>query len=167
VESDIPKKPQKKLTAMEVQEKIRNWCAYQERSPLETKYKLREYGLTNTEIEQTLAHLIAENFINEERFASAFARGKFRIKKWGRQRIKAELRMRKISEYSINKALKQIDDTANEKTIRDVMEKKLKTLREKNPVKKKYKLLSYGVSRGFEKDRVAEILKEMLNSTDY
>jgi regulatory protein len=167
VHSDLRKKPEKKLTPFEAEEKIKNWCAYQERYPLETRRKLYEYGLDKETVEQIMTRLIEENFLNEERFAAAFARGKFRIKKWGKQKIKAELRIRKISEYSLNKALKQIDEGDYMRVLQEVIEKKEKESREKNPLKKRFKLLAYAISKGFEKDLADEVLKEMMNNTDY
>jgi regulatory protein len=166
VEFRDEKKQIKKLTPLQAREKIRNWCAYQERAPKETADKLYEYGLTKSEAEQILAELISENFLNEERYARVFASGKFRIKKWGRVKIKAELRAKKISDYSINKALKAIEGAAYEETIRTVLEKRMKVIKEPNRIRKSYKLLQYAASRGFEKDMVADVLKELSDHYD-
>jgi regulatory protein len=166
VEFPAAKKHIKKLTPLQAQEKIRNWCAYQERAPKETADKLYEYGLNKSETEQILAGLISDNFLNEERYAGAFASGKFRIKKWGRLKIKAELKAKKISDYSINKALKAIEGEAYEETIRTVLQKKLKTIKEPNRIRKHYKLLQYAASRGFEKDMIADVLKELSENYD-
>jgi regulatory protein len=166
VESQVYKKQVKKLTPREALEKITNWCAYQERAPKETADKLYEYGLTRIEADQILAELISQNYLNEERFAALFASGKFRIKKWGRLKIKAELRSKKVSDYSINKALKQIAGEEYETTIRSVLEKKARSIKETNTVKKYFRLLQYAISRGFEKDIVADILKEMAENND-
>ena len=94
-----------------------------------------------------------------ERFAETFARGKFRIKQWGKNKIKAELKFKKVSDYSINKALKQIDNTDYRKTIEKLLERKLRETKEKVPYKKNYKVLQYAISRGFEQDIVADVLK--------
>ncbi len=140
-------------------EKIKNWCAYQERSHFETKTKLYEFGLSTTEVDEVIALLIGENFLNEERFAEAFTRGKFRIKHWGKNKIKNELKYRKISEYSIKKALKQIDDDDYYATLKKVIARKIAETKEKNAFKKKHKVYQYAVSRGFESNLVSDILK--------
>lgn len=140
-------------------EKIKNWCAYQERSHYETQNKLYEYGLNKADVDQAIAVLISDNFLNEERFAESFARGKFRIKHWGKNKIKQELKMRKVSDYSIKKALKQIEDKEYLQTLEKLIHKKWKETKEKNDYKKKYKVLQYVVSRGFESDIANELIK--------
>jgi len=161
VEYSEGKISQKRLTPELAFQKIQNWCAYQERSQQETRDKLYGYGLQSTDVEEIITRLIGENFLNEERFAIAFAGGKFRIKKWGKQKIKAELRMRKISDYCISKALKQINDNDYLSALKKVVEKKFKEVKESNKIKKQYKILQYAASRGYEKDLVAEVLKEL------
>lgn len=140
-------------------EKLRSWCAYQERYHQEVRDKLYDYGLWPEAVESIIASLIQENFLNEERFAMAFARGKFRIKKWGRVKIKIELKRRKISDYSIRKALRQLDDEDYMGTLRQVIAGKDKLLREPHPLKRRYKLVSYALSRGFERDLVMDALQ--------
>jgi regulatory protein len=158
VESGENKKSQKRLTPELAFEKIKNWCAYQERSQQEARDKLYEYGLYKEDVEQSISKLINENFLNEERYAIAFAGGKFRIKKWGRQKIKAELRMRKVSDYCIHKALKQIGDNDYLSALEWVITKKLKLVKEPNKIKKHYKILQYASSRGYEKDLIMDVL---------
>lgn len=148
-----------KLSLPEAIEKIKNWCAYQERSHFETQNKLYEFGLNKEEIEQAIAVLITDNFLNEERFAETFTRGKYRIKHWGRNKIKAELKFKKVSDYSIKKALNQIDEKEYMQVLHKVIERKLSETKEKNELKKKYKVLQYAVSRGFESDLVNDVLK--------
>ncbi len=142
--------------------KIKNWCAYQERSQQETRRKLQEYSMEREVSEQVIATLIAENFLNEERFALALAGGKFRIKRWGRGKIKMELKKHQVSDYSINKALKAIDENDYEATMKQVVEKKLESLKSDDRRKKFYSVLNYAVSRGFEGDLVAEYLNQLL-----
>lgn len=148
-----------KLSLPAAIEKIKNWCAYQERSHFETQNKLYEFGLNKEEIEQAIAVLITDNFLNEERFAETFTRGKYRIKHWGRNKIKAELKFKKVSDYSIKKALNQIDEKEYMQVLHKVIERKLRETKEKNELKKKYKVLQYAVSRGFESDLVNDVLK--------
>jgi regulatory protein len=142
--------------------KISNWCAYQERSQHETRIKLRDYGLEASLAEEIIANLIGENFLNEERFAMAFAGGKFRIKQWGRNKIKAELKWHKIPESLIQKALKSIDAGDYEKAIEKLIEKKQRSLKHGTRQKTVYSILSYAVSRGFESDLVTDKLNELL-----
>ncbi len=141
---------------------IENWCAYQERAQQETRNKLYEYGLHGSDVEQIITELIGNNFLNEERFAIAFAGGKFRIKRWGKIKIKIELRQRKISDYCINKALKQIPDNDYFSTLEKIISKKSKLIKEPNKIRKQYKLLQYAASRGYEKDLIADVLKELM-----
>lgn len=148
-----------KLSAEIAFHKIKSWCAYQERSQHETLQKLYSYGLLTEEVEEIIADLISENFLNEERFAIAFAGGKFRIKQWGKTKIKIELKKHKVSDYCITKALKSIEDSEYIKTITKVIEKKTKLLKTKDQKNKFYILLNYLISRGFESDIVREILK--------
>ena len=88
--------------------KIEHFCAYQERCHDEVMQKLRSMKMDSNEIDEILAHLIQENYLNESRFACSFARGKHRIKFWGKVRIVNELKFRNISTYNINLALKEI-----------------------------------------------------------
>jgi regulatory protein len=149
-----------KLSLTQASEKIKKWCAYQDRCSHETKMKLAEMGLNSEEVNFLLAALISENFLNEERFAKSFARGKFRIKHWGRLKIKKELKLRKISDYSINKGIQEIDEAEYMNTLIRIIEKKLKTVKEKNEYKRFYKLYSYAQSRGFEPDLITDCLKK-------
>lgn len=162
IESDNKEK-KIKLSFSLASEKIRKWCAFQERCHFETRNKLFEYGLNATEVDQLLAELISENFLNEERFAETFARGKFRIKHWGRKKIRIELKKRKVSEYSIHKALGKIDEDEYYKVLSTVLSKKSKQIKEKDTFKKHYKLIQYATGRGFENDLINDIIKLNLN----
>ena len=144
--------------------KAESYCAYQERAQQEVRDKLYEWGLWPEAVEDIIAKLITSNFINEERFAKAFAGGKFRIKKWGRVKIKIELKKRKISDYCIKQAMKEIDEKEYIKTL-----KKIITLRQaqgdKKKVKgryaeelKKQKIVQYCLSRGFEWDIILDLI---------
>ena len=104
--------------------KLQQYCVYQERCHQEVRYKLIELGIYGDTLEELIAKLIAENFLNEERFAKAFAGGKFRIKHWGRIKIKQELKMRNISNYCIQEAMKEISDEACKDTIHELIQKK-------------------------------------------
>ncbi len=139
--------------------KIKHYCAYQERAHAEVKQKLYGYGLYKNEVELLLSQLIEENYLNEERFAIAFAGGKFRIKQWGKTKIKYELAQKQVSAYCIKKALASILDEDYEKTLAKLVTEKLKTLKgEKNIFVKKSKLQNYLVGKGYEFDVVGRVV---------
>jgi regulatory protein len=142
--------------------KIKHYCAYQERSHAEVKTKLYGYGLYKTEVEALISQLIEENYLNEERFAIAFAGGKFRVKQWGKTKIKYELKLKQVSDYCIKKALKEIPDADYEKTLQKLTAEKLKTLQgEKNIFTKKSKLQNYLVGKGYEFDVVGRVVSSI------
>lgn len=143
--------------------KLQSWCAYQERSQQEARDKLYELGMWPEAVENIIAKLIEDNFLNEERFAMQFARGKFVIKKWGRIKIKMELRQKRVSDYCLKKALQQIDETEYLHTLKKLIDVKRRSITEKNPVKLKYKLMSYALSKGYEKDLVFDVLGDTDN----
>ncbi|MBS1636066.1 MAG: RecX family transcriptional regulator [Bacteroidetes bacterium] len=162
-----PEKAAKKITdPVLAYQKISNWCAYQERCQQEVRDKLYEFGLWPDAVESLIAQLIQDNFLNEERFARSFARGKFRIKKWGKQKIKIELKRRKVSDYSIRQAMKEIDDDEYLKTLRQVIATRRKQVKEPHPVKLQYKLVQYAMSRGFERDLAMDLLKPEEDTED-
>jgi regulatory protein len=139
--------------------KAESWCAYQERSQQETRNKLYEYGLHQNEVEDLIAELITTNFLNEERFAMAYVSGKINIKKWGKIKVKQGLKLKKVPDRLIQKALNSIDGDKYLANLLATAEKKLKVLSEKDPIKKKYKLITYLQSKGFEKDLIFDVLK--------
>lgn len=146
---------QKKLTPEQALQKIKHYCAYQERSHAEVKEKLYGFGLYKKEVEPILSTLIEENYLNEERFAIAYAGGHFRTKQWGRVKIKYQLKQKQVSEYCIKKALKAIDEDDYIKTLQKLFDEKLKTLKsEKNIFIKKRKLQDHLLQKGFEMDLV-------------
>ncbi|WP_372746060.1 regulatory protein RecX [Lutibacter sp.] len=138
---------------------LENYCAYQERCHKEIEQKLYDLKLIPEAKEKILLHLMQHNFLNEERFAKAFVRGKFSIKKWGKQRIINELKFRNISSYNINTALKEIDENQYLKTLEELAEKKAPLIKESNPFKKTSKLANYLISKGYESDLVFKTVK--------
>lgn len=155
----MDEKVKKKYISQEqAQVKIARWCAYQERSQQEVRDKLYDYGLHKAQVELLLSSLITDGFLNEERFAIAFAGGKFRILGWGKVKIKLALKQKKVSDYCIRKAIQQIDDNAYLKKLNQVVQKRSKEEKEKDPFKRKYKLAQYTISRGFESDLVADVV---------
>ncbi len=155
------RKTRKVYTSAQAFVKIASFCAYQERTQQEVRSKLYEYGIKTDEVEVIISKLILENFLNEERFAKAFAGGKFRVKKWGRNRIIRELEMRDLSPYCIKSALKEIPEEDYVETIHQIINKKSTEILAKNLYQKNYKIAQYLISRGFESDLVWDILKEV------
>ena len=155
----MDKKP-KVYTPAQALAKAQDWCAYQERCQQEVRDKLYSYGLHYDDVENLISKLISDNYVNEERFAKAYAGGKFRIKKWGRHKIRAGLRARKISEYCMKKAFAEIDEDEYIKTLRKLLESKSRLIKESNAVKKKFKLLNYATSKGYEQSLIMEMLNE-------
>ncbi len=148
-----------KLTPGQALQKIKHYCAYQERSHAEVKDKLYGFGLYKNDVEPIISTLIEENYLNEERFAIAFAGGHFRTKDWGRVKIKYQLKQKQVSEYCIKKALKTIDEADYLQTLQKLFEEKLKTLKgEKNIFIKKRKLQDYLMQKGFEGDLVRGLI---------
>ena len=142
--------------------KIKQYCAYQERCHSEVRDKLYSFGLNREEVEGIISTLITENYLNEERFAIHFAGGKFRMKSWGKNKIKQALKFKQVSDYCIKKALKEIDTTAYEKTFLKLAEQKLKTLKsEKNVFIKKRKLQDFLLQKGYENDLVREAVNNI------
>lgn len=142
--------------------KIKQYCDYQERCHAEVRDKLYSYGLNKNDVEPIISLLINENYLNEERFAIMYAGGKFRVKQWGKIKIKQSLKFKQVSDYCIKKALKEIDDLSYEKTFQKLAEQKLKTLKsEKNIFIKKRKLQDYLLQRGYESSLIGEEVKKI------
>ncbi|MCB0563890.1 MAG: RecX family transcriptional regulator [Phaeodactylibacter sp.] len=141
--------------------KLQRYCAYQERCHEEVRSKLLDMGIYSDWREEIIVQLIEENFLNEERFARAFARGKFRIKQWGRTRIRQELKKRKISDYCLRKAMEEIEEEDYLNTLRTALIKKNISLKEEDPYRRKSKLARYAVSRGFESELAWQLINDM------
>ena len=149
----------KEYSAEEVWKKIIRWCDAQERSQQEVRDKLYKFGLHRAQVEQTIAQLISEGYVNEERFALAYARGKFRMLQWGRIKIRLALQQKKVSEYCIKKALASLPEEEYRTAIRKLVSKKLKTVKGDTEYKRQYAVAQYIISRGFEPPLVFELLK--------
>lgn len=152
------------FTVEEIKRKLEQYCVYQDRCHKEVEKKLTEYNLISEAKEVILLHLLQENFLNEERFSKSFARGKFRIKKWGKQRIIRELKLRNISAYNIKTALKEIDEQAYLETLYELAEKKNNLITESNYYKRKKKLIDFLNYRGFELDLIYKVVNEVIAS---
>lgn len=152
----------KVFTVDEVKRKIEFYCVYQDRCHKDVEKKLRDYNLIPEAREYVLLHLLEHNFLNEERFSKSFARGKFRIKKWGKQRIVRELKQREISSYNIKTALKEIDEQDYIATLYSLIEKKNNFLSETNLFKKKKKIIDHLLYKGFETNLIFEAVNEVV-----
>jgi regulatory protein len=151
------------MTIKEAVQKIEHFCAYQERCHEEVVSKLWSMKMDSEEIDQIIVHLIEHNFLNEARFACSFARGKHRIKYWGKIRITNELKMRKIGQNLINLALKEITPEEYITTFEDLAERNWKSILEKNILKKRKKFCDYMLRRGFESHLIYEKVRELEN----
>ncbi len=138
------------LTKNEAVIRLRKYCAYQDRCHQEVRNKLFELKFYGDELEEVISELIQENFLNEERFARSYARGKFRFKNWGKRKILGELKRRKISEYCIKKAFTEIEEEEYMEVLYKVLEKKIKLTNGKNKYEIKQKVVNYAIQRGFE-----------------
>lgn len=135
-------------------ERAKNYCAYQERCHYEVRSKLLEWKIYGDDLEEIIVELIKENFLSEERFAKAYASGKFNINQWGRNKIKMALKAKHVSEYCIRKGLEVISPEDYEKTIRNILAKRSREKKTHSP----FQLSQYLVSRGFEYGLVSKIL---------
>lgn len=140
----------KYLTKEQALQKLKHYCAYQERCHSEVREKLYNLGVWKKDHDPIIATLIEENYLNEERFANAFAGGKFRIKQWGRVKIKYELQQKQVSEYSIKKALTQIDEEEYMKVLDKLAKEKYASLKNEQYLVRKKKTMDYLVRKGFE-----------------
>lgn len=152
----------KGYTIQEATKKIESYCAYQDRCHKEVVSKLKEMGMIPLAIDTIIAQLIEDRFLNEERFAKSFARGKFKIKKWGKNRIVRELKFRNISKYNITTALKEIEPEVYLTTLDNLAKKRLDQITETNTQKRRKKLADYLLYRGWESHLVYEKLKELI-----
>ncbi|GGX07874.1 regulatory protein RecX [Aquimarina muelleri] len=164
------KNPAVSITVTEAMRKMERYCAYQERCHKEIEDKLYTMKLIPEAKEKIILHLLEHNFLNEERFAKAFARGKFSIKKWGKQRITQELKIRQISAYNITSALKEIPETDYLETFHTLAEKKYQSISKTNPNqhwddknKIRKKLIDYLLYRGWETSLVYEKVSELIS----
>jgi regulatory protein len=150
------------LTKEQALQKAKHYCAYQERCHSEVKEKLYSIGLYKKDVEELMATLVEENYLNEERFAIQFAGGRFRIKHWGKVKIKFELKKKQVSDYCIKKALSSIDEKDYEKTLQKLFSQKKQALKkEKNIFVRKRKISDHLMSKGFEPGLINDLLKKI------
>ncbi len=153
----------KTYTVDEALLKLQNYCAYQERCHQEVRQKLKGMRMIPEAIDIIIVHLLEHNFLNEERFAKTFVRGKFKIKKWGKHRLTSELKKKEISKHNINLAISQIPSTEYIEIFNELAEKKANYINEKDKWKKKKKLVNYLLYRGWESHLVYDKVNELIS----
>lgn len=155
-----------RYTPSQAKSKIAKYCAYQERCHQEVRDKLYSFGLSPDDVELLIYEMIQHDLLNEERFTVAFVRGKFIYKKWGRVKIKMELKRRKVSDYCIKKGMKEIDGDKYEEVLQGLLEKKINSLKTIKGYQKNYKAAQFVMNKGYEGDIVWALIKEHFSEKD-
>ena len=150
----------KVYTVKEATERIQSYCAIQDRCQWEVEKKMKEWGISDKIIENILTDLILDKFVNEERFSESFCRGKFRIKRWGKVKIKNELKIKKISNNCIDKGLLQIKKKEYMKVLKDLYLKKRDSLKDTNQFVRKGKIAKHLQQKGFESKLIWELINK-------
>tara|TARA_B100001093_G_scaffold78026_2_gene69104 strand:+ start:8736 stop:9203 length:468 start_codon:yes stop_codon:yes gene_type:complete len=149
------------LTNKEIENKIKIYCSYQDRCHKDVVLKLKDFNIDNNGKNEIISNLIKENYLNESRYCKSFARGKFRIKNWGRIKIKNELKLKDISSYNISLALKEIDDKDYIEKLDSIFKKKLSSLGNINVNIKRKKIFSFLKYRGWENNLIFDKINEI------
>lgn len=153
----------KNYTVKEAKNKAAKYCVYQERTQQDVRNKLYSLGLLPDDVENTIVELVEDNFINEERYAIAYSRGKFNQSKWGKHKIQFGLKQKGLSDYCIKKGISSIQDDEYEQMVLDIIEKKQDQLNEENLIVSNNKIASYLFAKGFEKDLIWNFLNDRGN----
>ena len=150
----------KHLTKEQALQKLKHYCAYQERCHSEVKEKLYNLGVWKKDHDEIISTLIEENYLNEERFAIAFAGGKWRVKQWGRVKIKYELKQKQVSEYCIKKALQQISEEEYLAVLKKMADEKYTSLKAEQYLVRKKKKMDFLIRKGFEMNLVRKVIEK-------
>lgn len=153
---------ERRPSAATVRERIMRYCAYQERCHAEVRRKLSDLGVPRDEADELIVFLITEGFLNEERFARSFARGRFRLKRWGRMKIVRELESRGLSSACIRSGLEEIGEEEYRTSLEEVLTRKMGEIKEENPFVMRDKIAGHAIRKGFEPEMVWEMLKELV-----
>lgn len=148
-----------KYPPFEARARIKAWCDRQERAHSEVRTKLYSWQLDRESVESIISELILANYLNEERFATAFARGKFRIRHWGWKRIEQELKRKGVAAHAIAQAKAENEPEDYRATLGELLRKKALTIKAKNKYDLRAKLKRYAVSKGYSFDEVGEVMK--------
>ena len=151
----------KSYTLAQAQKKLEYYCAYQERCHKDVIAKLKTLGMIPSVIDKIISELIKANYLNETRFTQSFVRGKFRIKKWGKNRILQELEVRDISSFNIKLGMKEISDDNYQKTFYELFEKRRREVKQLTKTEQKKKIFSYMSYRGWENSKIYDALRDL------
>ncbi|GAA4301048.1 regulatory protein RecX [Compostibacter hankyongensis] len=154
----------KSLTPEQALQKMRQYCAYQERAHAEARNRLYTLGMRSADVEEILSRLITEGFLNEERYAKAFAGGKFRMKQWGRRKIRAALQLKQVSPYCIRKAMEEIPEEDYRNTLKRLALQKYAALKGCQYLVRRARTQQYLLQKGYEPDDIRQVMEEILKS---
>ena len=157
----MPKQASKPLTPDQVLDKMAKYCAYQERCVKDVRDKLKTFDLPQEEKDKILDYLLDNRFVNDERFARSFVRGKINQSGWGLNKIRFHLMQKGIAKETIDEALGQTDEDLYRQRLIDILKTKSKTIKAETDFEKKRKLAAYAMQKGFEASLVWEVLKEL------
>ena len=150
----------KVYTVKEATERIQSFCAIQDRCQWEVEKKMKEWEISDEIIENILTDLILDKFVDEQRFSESFCRGKFRIKRWGKVKIKNELKIKKISKNCIDKGLLQIENKEYTKVLKYLYIKKRNSIKDTNQFIRKGKIAKHLQQKGFESNMIWELINK-------
>jgi regulatory protein len=150
----------------EAREKIRAFCVYRDRSHAEVSAKLFTYGLHSATVNELMGELVEEKYLDEERFARSFVRGKYSIKKWGRVKIEQALKPHKLSAYVLKQAFSEIDATQYRQNLSAILERKWQENKGLKAFSRRQKTAQYAFSRGYESELIWELLNELFPVQD-
>lgn len=148
----------KYLTKEQAVQKLKQYCAYQERSHHEVRQKLWDLGIQKSEHDEIISSLISEDYLNEERFAIQYAGGKFRMNDWGKKKIYYGLKEKRVSDYCIKKGLSAINEEEYEKKLEDLAQKKYESLKGNQYLERKKKTIDYLLQKGYEHELINKIV---------
>lgn len=157
-------KKRKSLTKNEAIDAMQRYCAYQDRCHREVRTRLLEHQVYGHDLEEVMTSLILDDFLNEERYARSYARGKFRINKWGRNKILQHLKYNQISPYCIKKGMSEIDEEDYMETLRKLMVNKVQDVKAGNIYTRRNKVKAYLVQKGYESGLINQVLAEYLKA---
>ena len=157
----MPKKTAQPLSPDQVLDKMAKYCAYQERCVKDVRDKLKTFDLPQEEKTKILDYLLDNRFVNDERFAKSFVRGKVNQSGWGMNKIRFHLMQKGITKELIDEALGQTDEEVYRQRLIDILKTKAKTVKTANDFEKKRKLAAYAMQKGFEGNLIWEVLKDL------
>jgi len=143
--------------------KAQNICSRREKCKYDIEQKLKEWGVSEDNMEKIIESLVKEKFIDEKRYVSSFVNDKFKFNKWGKIKIKYQLRLKGISEIQIDQALEQIPENKYKELLKDLLQKKSKSIKNHNKQEKYQKLVSFAYNRGFSFEDSKDLVNEMIN----